>query len=188
MEYDKYKKSGGLHWDWYSKGEKHNYYKLVNESLIPFEKLKGSIIDFGCGDGLVDYILTKKDFNVTGVDSSIEGMNVAREEFLKRGGNLFEYHLEDIDSYKMNKKYDYLYSLNTIEHLKNPEVMVKYMKNIRKFGVVITDDDDVVASDNSKSHIIQFNRESFKELFKDFKLEEIELSNKCFFGYKIYAN
>ena len=36
-------------------------------------------------------------------------------------------------------KFDYLFSLTTIEHLMDPKAMVEIMKNIKEFGVIITD-------------------------------------------------
>lgn len=179
-QYDKYDQ-GDIHWQWYHNTP--NYFDLVNESLAPFKGIElGSVIDVGCGDGLPLSFLDQWGFKCYGVDSSKTGIDYALEHNVSA-----EYFIQKAEEFaRRGMEFDYLYSLNTIEHLDDPNAMVEIMKKIKKFGVIVTDYAKGEGSkDRNDYHNIEFTPESFKELFKDFVLEQIPISNDAFFGFKI---
>ena len=188
VEYNKYKKRGAIHWRWYSSRHKNIGYKvLVDESIVYFPN-KGTIIDIGCGDGLPSSLLAKKGLEVTGIEPEITGLKMARDRL---SGLDFIGYETTIESFVSNtdQKFDYLYSLNTIEHIEDEYAFVEMMKRIRNFGIVVTDNGD--KPQKHPYHTKEYTIESLNELFKDFRIEQIyfsdEWTNNHFIGLKIYA-
>jgi SAM-dependent methyltransferase len=177
-EYDKYK-MGDIHWQWYYNTPE--YYDLVNESLIPFKENTelGSVVDIGCGDGLSLSFLDEWGYKCFGVDPSKTGIDLALEHNVSA-----EYFIEKAEKFKdRDIKFDYLYSMNTIEHLDDPQAMVEIMKKIKNYGVIITDWHGKHPDKKDSYHNIEFTPDSFKELFKDFNLTELSLSSPRYFGF-----
>ena len=85
---------------------------------------KCSIIDIGCGGGLVCEPLARLGANVSGLDFVEKNINVAKDhakkEFLK-----INYFLSDIDKLNLKKKYDVVLLLEVLEHLDNWENISK---------------------------------------------------------------
>lgn len=185
MDYDKYEKYGDLHWQWYN-DPKHLYRELVDQSLEPFREVKeiGTLVDIGCGDGVSMHWLNLMGFKCAGVDPSEAGVKIALMQHNVEG----EYFIEKAEGFeKREMEFDYLYSLNTIEHLDNPAVMVKIMKRIKKFGVIVTDNDDTIeSSKRSVYHNTQFSPTTLEDLFKGFGMERIKINHPDYFGYKIW--
>lgn len=180
IPYTKYQKHGDLHWQWYNTPD-HSYRKLVDESLEPFTAVPpGRIIDIGSGDALPLSLLFKMGFKCAGVEPMKEGVDLAMQHNVSA-----EYFIETAEKFAdRNFKYDYLYSLNTIEHMDDPTCMVKIMKNIKNFGVIVTDDAEV-SQKHSQFHTYLFNHKMILDLFKDFDIQELELSNRAFMGFII---
>lgn len=178
--YDKYSQ-GDIHWQWY-----HNlpsYYQLVNESIAPFKNIPiGTVVDVGCGDGLPLSFLDQLGFKCYGVEPEMDGINLAVAHNVTA-----EFFVERAEEFaNRDLGFDYLFCLDTIEHLEHPEVMVKIMKRIRKFGIIITDWAGThEEKDSSRYHNIEFTPETFAELFRGFRLDRIQISNPKYFGYMI---
>ena len=187
ITYNKYRKMGSIHWKWYM-GKNIGYKVLVNESIKYFPD-KGTIIDIGCGDGLPSCLLAEKGLEVTGIEPEMIGLTIAKDRL--SGLNFAGYETTIEDFVKENdQKFDYLYSLNTIEHVDDENAFVEMMKRTKNFGIIITDNKDSKKRKHPY-HTKEYNRESLKELFKDFKTEDINFSdewvNNHFIGLKIYA-
>lgn len=183
MDYDKYANSGDIHWQWYA-DNKNGYKTLVDESLRQFEQVDlGTVIDVGCGDGLPMSALNNMGHRASGVDSSEIGVKLAVQH--KVAGEIF---IETAEKFaKRGLEFDYLYSLNTIEHLDDPAAMVEIMRHVKNFGIIVTDNIDVVPeSKRSVYHNIEFNPASFEKLFAEFNFERINLSDPGYFGYKVW--
>ena len=187
--YGKYNKSGAIHWKWYS-DETHNYHRLVDDSLIPLDNLnEGNVLDIGSGDGLVSSLLIKKGFNVIGVEPNPIGNEIALEKLDKEKFSLYPISVEDFVDKNIYKdiEIDYLYSLNTIEHVDNAESFIDIMRNVKHFGIIITDDADrITGRKNSSFHTKEFTIKELKDLFKEFNVEEIYLHHSSFIGIKIW--
>lgn len=180
-KYDKYEKRGALHWWEY---RNHTYYEeLVDDSLIPFDNIKkGTLLDVGCGDGLHTQLLYQRGFDVTGVEVEELGIKYAREMC----SNKIEFINSSIEDFlKSDRSFDYLYCLNTIEHLEDTNTIIEVMKNIKNFGVIITDDNEARSGKVDKYHVREFTKGEFKNIFKDFELEELKINNPTYFGYKV---
>jgi len=173
IPYDKYRKLGDVHWKWYM-GDNIGYRCLIDDSLKYFSgwHIKGTVMDIGCGDGVSSYILANKGLYVSGIDPDEIAINIAtaKLKYLKFIGHCKK--LEDFLKEDYNE-YDYLYSVNTIEHIEDPSLFVEAMKRVKNFGVVVTDNS---LGMKHKYHNIEFTIESLKELFKDYQTEEIKFT------------
>ncbi len=179
--YDKYIRQGACHWREYRRttGMERGYQTIVDDSLAMFNGEKGTLLDIGCGDGVSACKLSGMGYEVTGVDIDPTGIKLAKE-MCKNNVNFICSKIED---FKV-EEYDYLYSLNTIEHLEDISIMTRIMRKIKKYGIIVTDDAELCKKGNPY-HEKELYRDDFKELFKDFNLEEIPMRDKRFFGYKI---
>ncbi len=176
--YDKYERDGDIHWQWYSKNS-HQYKDLVHDAIAPFQKaMLGTVIDVGCGDGLPLSLLNDLGFRCSGVDVNEKGIDLALQHNVSA-----EYFIQEAERFAgRGLEYDYLFSLNTIEHLMDPKAMVTIMKNIKNFGVIVT---DVKQPEGMSSvyHTHEFTPATFEALFADFDLEPIEIRDANYFGY-----
>ncbi len=184
MRYTKYETQGACHWREYAKGR--TYKDIVDSSLKPFKcAVEGSLVDIGCGDGVSACKLAEMGYIVTGVDLEQLGITYAKQNC----NESVEWIAEDVidflgDCTVDERKFDYLYSLNTIEHLKDMKVLVELCKRVKNFSVIVTDDKDTCKKGNP-FHEKELNRQDFYNLFYEFKLEEIPINHPKFFGYKV---
>jgi len=172
-----------IHWQWYY-GANELYKDLVDTSL-EFFKEPGVVLDVGCGDGVSSCLLAKKGFYVVGIDTSETGIKIAKEK--NPGGDFRVASAEEMAAISQHE-FDYLYSLNTIEHVAVPAAYIELMQRVRKFGIIITDDGLVRKKGPYDNQI--FTIETLRELFKDFRVEEFkfktDIANKKFIGIQIW--
>ena len=81
------------------------------ESLIKAygENVK-SIVDLGCGTGTISNIMSKKGYDVTGVDYSTDMLSVAMDKAYEENAHVM-YVNQDMRSLKLINKADVIYSL-----------------------------------------------------------------------------
>jgi len=107
-----------------------NYHKSTEENI--------RILDMGCGDGVLLYLLSKKlknaEVELYGVDLSDVAIKTAINKFNKEGvGNKFFFKTENV--YKTSFKdemFDVIVSSDVIEHLSEPETFLKEVKRLLK--------------------------------------------------------
>jgi 2-polyprenyl-6-hydroxyphenyl methylase/3-demethylubiquinone-9 3-methyltransferase len=101
--------------------------------------LKGlTILDIGCGGGLVTEALTRLGASVTGIDASAELITVAKEHAAEQNLQItYEAVFSDV-LVKRKKIYDAVLALEVIEHVANPSALLHDMKKlIQPKGVAI---------------------------------------------------
>ncbi len=104
---------------------------LINKT---FENNLISILDAGCGPGFVAFELTKRGYNVTGIDILPEFIVHCKK--INKNGNFIVKNLEK--DFTSNKKFDCIICTETIEHLKNPKkTLIKFKKMLNNHGIVI---------------------------------------------------
>lgn len=185
--YPKYKGSTPIHHQWYINGTNFRYKELVDASLKPFEGLKGTVLDIGSGDGLIEKLLQEKGFTVYGIEPEIEGIKAAMR--MSVDFKTFHTTVEDYIT-KAMMPVDYLYSLNTIEHVNDPTAFIKVMESVKEFAIIVTD--NAINKDGKRRgmkelHTKEFSYPELEELFKDFKTEKVDVNDGSFIGIKIYA-
>lgn len=182
MRYTRYN-NGAIHWKEYTK--EGYYMKNVDDALVQFKDVeRGTILDVGGGDGLPACKLAEMGFEVIGVDNEPKGIELAKKMCKKK----IIWICQDIVDFEKEYTgcFDYMLCLDVIEHLEDPEVIIRLMDKVAKFAILITDDKQC-RKELGKFHLREYTREEITEIFKGFKMEEIPIQDKRFFGYKIWA-
>lgn len=117
--------------------EQNNYLeKFRRRDLLPFEKMifdkvidlipkNGNVLDLGCGNGYpYDYYFCSKGFNLLGVDFCKKHIDEAKNRNVSGS-----YLVGDIETYKIDKKYDLIMMLFSLLHLPR-EQHGKILQNI----------------------------------------------------------
>lgn len=95
-------------------------YKYLND------KKKLEILEIGSGYGYTTYAMIKAGHNVTGVDISKNAVNFANTNL----GN--QYICSQIEEFASDKKYDLIVATELLEHLSDPEILIKKSKSLLK--------------------------------------------------------
>ena len=98
--------------------------------LVP----KGArVLDLGCGDGaLLD--LLQRDRQCHGYGVEIADANV--QACVKRGVNVVQLNLEDGLTIFDDASFDVVLQINTLQHLRNAEVMLRETARVGRLGIV----------------------------------------------------
>lgn len=139
--FDKYTTHGAYHW----KGTYESYYyyspRLDARYKVPLNLLKtnwnkhldGLGLDSGCGDGVAVYKVLSEGGRIIGVDLALDGLTLARSEIAKRSGP--QASLAGSSGYSLpftDNTFDYVLSLEVIEHLEEPEIYLHEVSRILK--------------------------------------------------------
>lgn len=137
-----------------------------------------SICDVGCGPGFL--ISSLKNKNIVAIDLDDSALKIA--------SNFAEVYKKNLNTtFKLNKKFDLIICNHVIEHVKNPEILIKSINNILKkngYLIIGTPDFDSAMARRyknkyrmlkDKTHISLFSFESLLRFFdKKFKVIQIE--------------
>lgn len=93
-----------------------------------------SILDIGCGGGLVSVPLARLEAKVTGIDMGEENIKIAKE-YSKSHQLDIEYICGEITSLK--KKYDVIICLEVLEHVENITSFIQDISNLLKAGGLV---------------------------------------------------
>lgn len=179
--FDKYKRrDAGYHWDQISKSiTRRNIFVVARYNIVlnQVESGKGKrILDIGCGDGALTYLLSQKGGYMVGVDPSDEAINFAKGktrgiknlEFLKASA----YYLP----FKQNT-FDYIVSSDVIEHLKKPHKMlaeIRWGLN-EKGNIIITTPLRFTEDPLDKMHVQEFFESDFRKLLNNYFGNKIKI-------------
>ncbi|WP_341808409.1 bifunctional 2-polyprenyl-6-hydroxyphenol methylase/3-demethylubiquinol 3-O-methyltransferase UbiG [Wolbachia endosymbiont (group E) of Neria commutata] len=95
-----------------------------------------SILDVGCGGGILSESMARVGINVTGVDVCEENIKVAELHAKKVGLNI-EYIHTSIEELNNNKRYDIILLMEVVEHVDNLEFFMKRSIELLKPGGLI---------------------------------------------------
>ena len=98
--------------------------------LVP----KGSrVLDLGCGTGaLLDHLIKQRGCSGYGVE--IDDANV--QACVARGVNVIQFNLEDGLALFGDASFDVVLQIDTLQHLRNAEVMLRETARVGRIGVV----------------------------------------------------
>jgi 2-polyprenyl-3-methyl-5-hydroxy-6-metoxy-1,4-benzoquinol methylase len=110
-----------------------HHYKYVMPSLSkilpPPEKLI-KILDLGCGNGSFTNYLTQQGFNATGLDPSESGIALAKQSFPDI--EFIQGDIYNLPFSQLENQFDYIVSIDVIEHLYLPRIMPQVAKRCLK--------------------------------------------------------
>lgn len=91
------------------------------------------VLDLGCGDGaLLDYLQRERD--CTGYGVEIDDANVLK--CVKRGVNVIQLNLDEGLALFEDASFDVVLQIDTLQHLRNAEVMLRETARVGRLGVV----------------------------------------------------
>jgi len=110
------------------------HFKLKSKKKDPLNKI--SILDIGCGGGLLCEPLSRLGAQMTGIDASINNIKVAKlhanEMKLK-----IKYLNSSPEKLKIKKKFDVILGMEVVEHVSNVDLFVETCsKLIKKDGIM----------------------------------------------------
>ncbi len=110
-----------------------NNFKLKNKK----KPLKGiSILDIGCGGGLLSEPMSRMGANVTGIDASDKNVKIAKLHS-KKNKLKINYLCSSPEKLKVKKKFDVILNMEIVEHVEDIDFFLKSSsKHLKKNGLM----------------------------------------------------
>ena len=159
--------------------------KYVQDVINKKTLNKISILDLGCGGGLVSEGLSKLGANVTGIDFIRENIKVAKIH-AKKNNLKINYKILNFENEKINSKFDVIVIFEVLEHLSNWEDFIKKIKsNLNPNGILIMSTinrnllSKFLAIDLAENYLkwIPTNTHTYNKFIKPKELENILMKN-----------
>ncbi len=133
----------------------------------------GRLLDIACGVGYGTRLLADEAREVSeavGVDLSEEVISYARDRY---AGSRVEFRSADAFSFQDPDGFDTIVSLETIEHVRDPELLVgNLVRLLRPGGILIASVPTTPSVDVNPHHLHDFSERSFRRLFEPHRLVE----------------
>ncbi len=115
---------------------KNNVIKDFNITSIN-KPLRGiSILDIGCGGGLLSEPLSRLGADVVGIDASKKNIDVAKHH-LKKSGLSIEYYDASPENFSYKKKFDVILNMEIVEHVEDiPKFITQSSKFLKVNGIM----------------------------------------------------
>ena len=139
-ELDKFKQHAAT---WWSKdGELKSLHdinplrlKFIQQNLGTLENL--SILDVGCGGGILSEALANQKANVTGIDANESLIQVAKLHAVETS-TLIHYETCTAENFVAPALFDVITCMELLEHVPDPEALIKTLSQLLKPGGKIT--------------------------------------------------
>jgi len=142
LEFKKYSQRGAYHWSQTSRnplsrnafvvGRYQNMMELVGRYAGGVSGK--SLLDVGCGDGVLSWMFADSGAQVTGIDNLALALDFARRETVELGASV-EFLEADACSLPLAEdSFDVAVSSDTIEHVSLPANLLKEMRRVLKPG------------------------------------------------------
>lgn len=109
------------------------YLNEVKKIFQRYNLQKGSILDVGCGTGLLSDLL-EGDFEYTGIDASARMLQYASQRGYKPIYQTIEGALPEIE----NQSYDFVVSLGALLFVEDIQACLKHIKRIARKAIVLS--------------------------------------------------
>ena len=155
--------------EWDNNPERRAIAKAVAESIKKAAKLPKEIevLDFGCGTGLLSFLLANEVKSITGADTSKKMLEAFSKKSRKYSNT--KALLMDIEKKLPKQNFDLIVSSMTLHHIKDPENLFERLRNILKPGGLICiadlEKEDGTFHDNGNEGVWHFGFEK-KEIEK----------------------
>ena len=107
-------------------------YLAENVVLMLRSNGANTVLDAGCGNGALAGYLAERGFQVTGVDASVSGIDIARTKFPD-----IPFEVGSFDEPPPEGRFDAVCSTEVIEHLYSPHLLASYSFAALKPGGVL---------------------------------------------------
>lgn len=104
----------------------HLLHKIRLDKLLSFVKPNTTVLDAGCGSGILSYLLLKQGNKVTGVDIRKDCIS-----FIAKKSTNGKFMVKDLIKLNLNKKFDVVVCSDVIEHFKQKD-RVSVIRNLNK--------------------------------------------------------
>ncbi|MDA9696746.1 bifunctional 2-polyprenyl-6-hydroxyphenol methylase/3-demethylubiquinol 3-O-methyltransferase UbiG [Candidatus Pelagibacter sp.] len=113
--------------------------KYIKQNIINNFKLKKknkplsgiSILDIGCGGGLLSEPMARMGANVTGIDASNKNIKIAKLHS-KKNELKINYLCSSPEKLKVKKKFDVILNMEIVEHVEDVDFFLKSCSNLLK--------------------------------------------------------
>ena len=118
---------------------KHLRQALIDKFKIKkeYEPFKGlSVLDIGCGGGLLSEPMARLGADVVGIDASFKNIQVAKYH-LKKSKLKIKYYNSSPENLKIKKRFDIILNMEIVEHVEDVDFFIKESsKFLKKSGVM----------------------------------------------------
>lgn len=125
--FDKYERHGAFHW---RELETNAIYRRKVETIMSRVSTSDVVLDIGCGDGAYAAFIAKKCNSVVGVDADYDAIRLAKAKALGLGIQNCRFIQSALGGLSFRRTgvrtpFDVIYSMDVIEHLPDPEELLK---------------------------------------------------------------
>lgn len=170
--FNKYRLKGSYHYDWY---ETEDWYKWLLDRCVKFCK-SGSVIDIGCGEGVLVDKLDRKGLDAVGIDKDRDAVSLALPDLDVRHG--------DIEQDFFFDNWDYMTCVNVIEHLDKPECIKWFITNCVNKGAIITTI-DYQGGPLGEDHKFEWTMDELVKFFREFNPKPFRYKDTEWIGVEI---
>jgi ubiquinone/menaquinone biosynthesis C-methylase UbiE len=141
-----------------------DFLKQADNAILERLQDSKSILEIGCGTGEFCELIKKKfnTISVTGIDVSDPAIEICKKKYPD-----INFYVADASVYNFESKYDIIISSNTLEHFKDPYVVIdraikfsNYFLAIVPFKQPCTDGYD---GEGGAGHVFTFDVDSFNK-------------------------
>ena len=112
------------------------HFKIDNEKINFLNGL--TILDIGCGGGLISEPLSRLGAKMTGIDASDKNIKIAKIHSEKNGLSI-DYKNKSPEQLETTEKFDIILNLEVVEHVDNVELYIRSCyKLLKKNGLMFT--------------------------------------------------
>lgn len=175
-------------WDTSGHTEVHRYVRSPILELLN-QHLANTVLDLGCGNGSFSRILSEAGFKVTGMDHSLSGIEIAKQNALDL--NFLQHDILEPMDPAFHSQFDSVVSVEVIEHVLLPRrLMENALSALKPGGLLIVTTPfhgylkNLALAISGKfdehwhplrdyGHIKFFSKRTITELFNEFELKDI---------------
>ena len=170
-------------WEDYKYQEQYAFYVAVKDRIPAINKVwsnfkkPNKVLDFGCGNGVLTYLLKCSGFgkNIVGVDVSKIGIKNASKFFSNK--DLSFRTMDEFITLK-DKKFDLIVSSHVFEHIHDPEKSLDKIKNLSEWFLIevplekalwpnfLAMTKKIPRENNSLGHVNFWNKVGFKSFIE----------------------
>lgn len=170
-------RGAGYHWQQISKhplkrsafsvARYKNVISLVENNV----DIKGkSVLDVGCGDGVLSYLMSQKGLEASGVDSSREAIDFAKQ----KTKNAIDFRVGDVYSLPWgDDSFDIVVSSDVIEHLDDVGKYISEIKRVLKKGgvCVLSTPIRITEKPLDSEHVVEWFEGEYHDLIESLFIE-----------------